>query len=146
MNGLPGNLAVATDRALIKVNGQVFTPTLQSFRWAMSNNATIENVMSTDRTSPLVTYGNVSGNSTIDEIITEGSDQVNWIQQDMIGAVIEVHPASNSWQAPKNTLVYNGQVRLLTVLAVGDMSESYPGAGRAAIRSVSFLLSEVDYM
>jgi hypothetical protein len=142
---MASSTAVSTDRVLIKLNGEIFAPYLKEFTFTMNNNAKIEETMSQTRTSEVITYGNINGDSTITEVVTQGGEQTDWLKQDVVDAILEVHPASNSWQAPAQMVVYNGQVRILRILAVNRIREDYSGSGQAGTRVVDLLISEVDY-
>lgn len=136
----------ATDRALFKINGIDVATQITSASWDLDNNARPVDTMTNDRTTQVVVLGNVKANSTITESILEGATVIDWMNVDLTNAILEIHPASNSWNAPQQQIAYDGQVRFLKILSFAGEAESYNGAGSAATRVSRFLLSNVTYV
>lgn len=135
----------ATDRALFKINGVDVGTQIISANWDIDNNAKAEPTMTTNRINQVVTLGNISGTANITEAILQGVSLTDWINQDLSNAILEVHPASNSYIAPAQEIQYSGQVQLLQILAFGGYGENYNGAGSAATRSLRFILANATY-
>lgn len=137
----------ATDRALIKINGIDVATQIMSCSWDLDNNARPVDTFTNDRTTQVVVLGNIKANATITEAILEGGTLIDWMSQDLSNAILEVHPADDSFNAPAQQVVYNGkQIIFLKILAFAGEGENYSGAGNAASRSVRFLLSNVTYV
>ena len=69
----------------------------------------------------------------------------DWLTANLSNAVLEVHPASNSYNAPQQAILYDDQVRILQILALDRESENYAGTGTAATRTISFLIANATY-
>lgn len=136
----------ATDRALFKINGVLVATQIKSASWDLDANVRAVDTMTNDRTTQVVVAGNIKANATITESILEGGILIDWGNIDLSNAILEVHPASNSFDAPRQQVAYDGQVRFLKILAFAGESESYSGVGNDATRSVRFLLSNVTYV
>ena len=136
----------ATDRALMKINGVDVATQIISSSWDLDNNARPVDTFTNDRTTQVVVLGNIKANATITETILEGGELIDWMNKDLTDAILEVHPASDSFNAPAQQVAYSGQVRFLKILAFAGEGENYSGAGNAGTRSVRFLLSNVTYV
>lgn len=137
----------ATDRALFKINGVTFGNQIISATWEVRNNASAVRTMTNNRINQVVVLGNVDGTASITETILEGDNIIiDWMNVDLSNAILEVHPASDTFNAPAQQVSYDGQVRLLQILALDRNSESYGGTGNAATRTVSFLLANATYV
>lgn len=135
----------ATDRVTLDVNGIDYGGQLNSVSWSLSNNAKPEDTMTNNRITQVVTLGNLSGSATIVETIIQGTPTIDWFSFNWNDAILTVHPASDTYQAPTNMIVYNGQARILTVLAVDGEEEDYPRVGQGATRTIRLLLANATY-
>jgi len=133
----------ATDRAVVRLSGNLISPEIISVNFSMTNNATIQQTFTEDRTAQVIVLGNVSGNVTIVESILQGGKLIDFFSQDVAGSSLTIHPASNSYRAPRQLIEYNGQVQQLTLLAFDGYDTSYPGAGTGASRGLKFLVGNV---
>lgn len=138
-------MAYATDRVILTVSGVQYEGELISFNWTLRNNARPANTMTKTRTAQVAILGNREGDATIVEQILQGVPLADWLSFDWFGATVEVHPASDTYNAPPNMVAYNGQVRILNVLAADSETEDYPGAGSGATRGLKLLLQNATY-
>ncbi len=135
----------ATDRVILTVSGVQYEGELISVNWTIRNNARTGKTMTNTRLANVVILDNREGDATIVEQILQGVPMVDWLSFDWNGATLEVHPASDTYNAPPNMVVYNGQVRILNVLAADSESEDYAGVGQGATRSLRLILSNATY-
>ena len=135
----------ATDRVILKVNGIDYSAQIVSFSWVIRNNARPAPTMTNNRINQVAVLGNVDGDASITEQIIEGVPTIDWFSFNWNDAILEVHPASNTYEAPTNAVVYDGQVRVLTVLACDSNAEDFAGVGQGATRTLRLLLANATY-
>ncbi len=135
----------ATDRVTLDVNGISYGGQLISVSWSLSNNASPARTMTNNRINQVVTLGNIDGAATVVEQIIQGVPTIDWFSFNWNDAILTVHPASDTYEAPTNTIAYNGQARILTVLAADSEAEDYAGVGQGATRTMRLLLANATY-
>lgn len=138
-------MSYATDRVVLKVSGIDYSAQIVSMSWSIRNNARPAKTMTNDRTTQTVVLDNIDGDATVVEQIIQGVNTLDWFNFDWNDAILEVHPASDTYNAPRNNVVYNGQVRILNVLAADANSEDYSGTGTGATRTLRLLLRNASY-